>query len=294
MEKVKQNSFKLIGTVGGVNMERKIRKTDGKAYISGNAEINATIDGKECSYEVSFYANEMTTDNKPSQLYKTYSELDQFIGKKVEINGSIRENRFFSPKGGNMVSAQVLDGRFVKGVSSNTADEATWELGGFVTSTLVEKKNKDEEIYRYDLMIAQSNYKEDNISVFTVHGEPEKTNIIKGLNTYQAGDTVILRGVMLFTVTTEEVQVSEGGFGEPIVKTYTNRQKNWYVTGGSQPVQTEAAYTNTEITDFISAYKSRDVQLTEEAANKTTTSSFVEDAPVSAVSKPTTRQTSLI
>lgn len=292
MEKVKQNSFKLIGTVGGVNMERKIRKTDGKAYISGSADINAIIDGKECVYEVSFYANEMTTDNKPSQLYKTYSELDQFVGKKVEISGSIRENRFFSPKGGNMVSAQVLDGRFVKGVSNNIADEATWELGGFVTSTLVEKKNKDEEIYRYDLMIAQSNYKEDNISIFTVHGDPEKTNIIKGLNTYQAGETVILRGVMLFTVSTEEVKVSEGGFGEPIVKTYTNKQKNWYVTGGSQPVQGEAAYTNNEITDFISAYKSRDVQLTEEAANKTT--SIVEEAPVSAVSRPTTRQTSLI
>lgn len=292
MERVKNNSFKLIGTVEEVEMERKVRKTDGKAYVSGTAKVSAVINNENCEYDVSFYANEMTAENKPSQLYKTYSELDQFIGKKVEISGSIRENRFFSAKGGAMVSAQVLDGRFVKGVSSNTVDEATWELGGFVVSTLVEKKNKDNEIYRYDLMVAQPNYKEDNISIFTVHANPEQTNIIKGLQSYQASDTIILKGIMPFIITEETVEMSDGGFGDPIVKTYKNKQKNWFVTGGSKPMEGEAAYTSEAIQDFISAYKSRDVQLTEEAANKTTNTEV--EAPVAVQHKPTTRQTSLI
>lgn len=292
MEKVKNNSFKLIGTVDSVEMEKKIRKADGKAYISGTIKVLSVIDNENCEYDVSFYANEMTNDNKPSQLFKTYSELEQFINKKVEISGSIRENRFFSTKGEAMVSAQVLDGRFIKGVSSNTVDEATWELGGFVASTLITKTNKENEIYRYDLMIAQPNYKEDNISMFTVHGNPEQANIIKGLQSYEVANTIILKGVMQFKVTEEQVEISDGGFGDPIVKTYKNKQKNWFVTGGSKPIEGETAYTSDAIQDFIAAYKSRDVQLTEEAANKTT--STVVDAPVAVQHKPTTRQTSLI
>lgn len=289
---LKSNSFRIVGKLEQVELETKVSKQTSATYISGNIVVSNEIDGKKCIYDISLYANELTNDKKPSQLFKTYSNLNMLVGKKVQIDGSIRENRYFNTKAEQMVSSQQLSGKFIKGVPENSVDCATWEVGGFVLTEPVEKANKDGEVYGYDISLAQANYREDNLCQFTFRADPTQTNIVNGIKSYQAGDTIILKGKMYFTEETVTVESdSEGGFGEPIIRTYVNKQKNWYITGGSQVIRDNRSYANETIRNLVSAYKAKDAELIEQAKSKV---SDDEPQAVETNVKPTTRQTSLL
>ena len=193
-------------------------------------------------------------------------KLGELIGKKIEVTGSIRENRFFSESANQLVSSQQLSGMWVKGVVETTADTGTFSLGGFLGRAVQERKNKNDEIYRYDMVIVQS--------------------------LYQVGDTFKVEGSLKFTVKEETVQ-EETGFGKPITKTYKNKQKNFYVTSGSNVIYDEGkAYDVDVIKSLKAAYDAKDVELM--SAKKEVAKTTAAPAPVSAAPQVTKRQASLI
>ena len=283
------NTFKVVGRLLNTDVRTGTLKSNGQEYISIDVTVQSTIGGKNNEFEISLFANKLTKDGKPSQLYTSYSKLPELVNKKVEISGDIRENRYFSSNLNQIISTQQLNGRWVRGVADSSTDEATYELGGFIVKSLVERQNKAGEVYRYDLTIAQSNYAGNGLSMYTLHVDPSRRDILAGVEGYNVGDTVRLNGNLNFTVeTVTAASNNDGGFGEPVTRTYTNKQKNFFIEGGSAPIQDDTAYDNVTIKTLIDAYKANDVALTAKGSTSTSAAPVVEDAPV------TRRQTSLI
>ena len=282
------NSFKVVGRLIKADIKQGTSTKTGQPYVSVTATVQSVINGVNNEFEIDFYASQMTGAGKVSSLYTSYSKMNELEGKKVEITGSIRENRYFSTTLNQIVSGQELAGRFVKGVAESSQDDAKWEMSGFIVKTLVEKVNKKEEVYRYDLTLAQANYSGSSISMYVLHVDPSRKDIIKGVEGYEVGQTVRLNGSLNFKVETVTSEVNnEGGFGEAIVRTFTNRQKNFFINGGSAPINDESKYQGSEISNLISDYKARDVELSDKA--RSAAPAAVENTPT-----VTKKQTSLI
>lgn len=265
----KTNNIKIVGRLASCDLKTNRRKDNGQGYISGNVIINSVIGGETKEFEVSFYANELSQTKQPSKLYISYSKLNELVGKKVEITGSLSERRYWSTKTKQLTSLIQLTGRFVRGVSETTEDMATFEVGGFVVSPLVEKTNKEGEIYRYDVQIGQSNYSDNMINLFTFNVKPTDIEIINGLKKmYNVGDTVRLNGEIDHRVTTV-TKTEDVGFGSGNTRTFTNRSKQYWVCGGSAVItDPELKYGEALIRDLISAYKARDVEIAAKAEDK--------------------------
>ena len=101
--------------------------------------------------------------------------------------------------------------------------------------------NKNEEVYRYTVVLGQSNYKGDSMSLFTLHVHPSDVDVVRGVESYDVGSTIELRGRLDFSVEQNTV-TKEQAFGKPITRVYTNRQKNFYIESGSDPIVGEAPY----------------------------------------------------
>lgn len=286
---LRTNAFKIIGTLADAQVTFGNRKDNGAGYVSVDATIVSNIQGVSNEYKVGFYASQLTKDGKQSKLYDSYSKLPELKGRKVEIDGELRENRYFSTNLNQINSTQLLSGKFVKGVVETTQDTATYSLGGFLVKTPVEKRNKKDEIYRYDVTLGQSNYNGDGMSMFVLHINPNDRDILSGVEgNYNVGDTVQFSGALVFKVETVTQEDENTAFGAPIMRTFTNRQSNYYITGGTMPFQDERAYSEDVVASLIAAYKANDVKL-QSAASTATPAAATPVTPV-----VTKRQTSLI
>jgi hypothetical protein len=215
------------------------------------------------------------------------------FSKKVEVDGEIRENRYYSTNLNQLVSTQLLNGRFVRGVADSTVDVATFVVGGFLVKTPVEKRNKKDEVYRYDVTLGQSNYAGNGMSMITLHIDPNRRDVVSGVEgLYNVGDTIQFTGSLVFKTEVVTVEDANTAFGAPVTKTYTNRQSNYYIEGGSNPLADERAYPQDVINTLIAAYKAHDVELQSAAASKDSGSAPA--ASVAATPVVTKRQTSLI
>ena len=290
---LRENSIKIVGKLTDAQATTGNRKDNGQGYISVDATIESVINGVTNEYKVNFYASQLTKDNKPSKLYESYSKLPEMIGRKVEVDGEIRENRYWSANLNQLISTQLLAGKFVKGVVVSAVDTATFVVGGFLVKTPVEKRNKNDEVYRYDVTLGQSNYAGNGMSMITLHINPNDRQVVSGVESlYNVGDTVQFTGSLVFKTEVVTVADENTAFGAPVTKTYTNRQSNFYIEGGSNPIADDRAYSSDVVSTLISAYKAHDVELQNAASTKAPATN---SAPVSnAAPTVTKRQTSLI
>lgn len=290
---LRENSIKIVGKLTDAQVTLGNRKDNGQGYVSVDTTIESVIGGVSNEFKVGFYASQMTKEGKISKLYESYSRLPELVGKKVEVDGEIRENRYYSTNLNQLVSTQLLSGRFVKGVADSTVDVATFVVGGFLVKTPVEKRNKKDEVYRYDVTLGQSNYAGNGMSMITLHIDPNRRDVVSGVEgLYNVGDTIQFTGSLVFKTEVVTVEDANTAFGAPVTKTYTNRQSNYYIEGGSNPLADERAYPQDVINTLIAAYKAHDVELQSAAASKDSGSAPA--ASVAATPVVTKRQTSLI
>lgn len=289
MALIKTNNVEIIGTLTKVNMRKGTDKT-GHDYVSVEASISTSQDGVNCEYPVNFYSRSVTIDNQENKLYSIYLGMNKWLNKKVRMTGRLRENRYFSIKKKQMTSIQLIDGGYINTAAENSTDSAKFTLAGVMLDELTERAAKDGKIYRYDLRIGQTNYAEDKLSVFTLHVNPDRTDIISGVkNSYRIGDTIELRGSLLFKIETVSVVEDDQAFGTPVVKTFTNRQNNFFIESGSQPITDETRYDATLVRNLAAAYHDKDKEIQANAESRMTNA--VEAPKVETV---TSRQTSLI
>lgn len=291
---LRENSIKIVGKLTDAQVTLGNRKDNGQGYVSVDTTIESVIGGVSNEFKVGFYASQMTKEGKISKLYESYSRLPELVGKKVEVDGEIRENRYYSTNLNQLVSTQLLSGRFVKGVADSTVDVATFVVGGFLVKTPVEKRNKKDEVYRYDVTLGQSNYAGNGMSMITLHIDPNRRDVVSGVEgLYNVGDTIQFTGSLVFKTEVVTVEDANTAFGAPVTKTYTNRQSNYYIEGGSNPLADDRAYPQDVIDTLIAAYKAHDVELQSAAASKDSGSAPAA-ASVAATPVVTKRQTSLI
>lgn len=257
----KANSFKVVGTLLKADTNLRTDATTGVQSISVVATIQSVIEGKNNEFTIRLFSKALTKDGKPSGLYDSYSKMSSLEGHKIEISGELSENRYYSTNTDQMVSAQVLNGKWVKGVPATTADEATFTIGGFVIKEMAEKINKQNEVYRYDIAIAQSNYNGDNISVFNLNVDPTNIDVVNGVRGYKVGDTVKVMGDLTAVVETKTVADSTAGFGKTVYNTFTNTYKGYYITFGSNAIVNETTYDGMTIQRLVAAYKAKDTEL---------------------------------
>ena len=286
---LKTNEFTIVGTLKNVD-KRVGQSKKGDEYISVTATVESVIDEVVNEYEINFYTNKYTKEGKESQLYNTYLDMDALCNKKVLITGSLRENRYWNKATSQMSSAQQLTGRWINSTPDSTNDEGSFIIAGFVVKTLLERKNKRDEIYRYDLTLGQADYSDTKMNSFTLHVNPEDKAIVNGVERYQVGDTVQVKGNLNFITVETESEDTHGGFGQKIVRKYTNRQRNFYIIGGSDPIDSDEAYSNEFINELVSAYKANDVKI-EANAKDSVKGNTGTTIPASNITK---RQTSLI
>lgn len=290
---LRENSIKIVGKLMDAQVTTGNRKDNGQGYISVDATVVSQINGVSNEYKVNFYTSQLTKDGKQSKLYDSYSKLPEMIGRKVEIDGEIRENRYYSSNLNQLISTQLLAGKFVKGVVETAIDTATFVVGGFLVKTPVERRNKKDEVYRYDVTLGQSNYAGNGMSMITLHINPDHTEIVRAVEgMYGVGDTIQFTGSLVFKTEVVTVEDENTAFGAPVTKTYTNRQSNFYIEGGSNPLSDERAYSSDVVKALIDAYKANDVKLQDAASSSAPVASA---APaVNAAPAVTKRQTSLI
>lgn len=289
-----KNEFKIVGTLKDCKVADRESKQNGQTYVSADTVVESIINGKVKTFEVRFFCASVTQDGKPSTLYDTYKNLPDLIGKKVELTGgSIRENMYWSTRTEQIVSSYELSGRFVRGVADSVADEATYGISGFVVAPLTEKVSKNGNVYRYDIALGQSNYAGNNMSKIVLHTAPKPEagednmyydrDLFDALNGLTVGETVELRGDLDFiqeTVTQEK----KSGFGKPTMQTFTNTQRNFYITSGDV-LDGEGVYDSETIKDLVATYKDTQVEIQNKTKSNTKTTASVKPAAEKKITK---------
>lgn len=289
IEFLKTNQVTITGKLVEAIVKTGFDKNN-KAYASVDATVSCMLNGQANVFEINFYSKEMTAKNEVSKLYTSYTKMPELKGRKVEISAEISENRFWSANLGQIASSQKLVGKFIKGVLETEPDKALFEVGGFIAKEVVEKVNKNNEIYRYDLVLGQANYNNTGMRGITLNIAPTDRELVAGAKTYATGMTVFVKGRLESIEQQVTVEDENSGFGEKIVRVYTNKLKGFYITGGSKPITDpeKGAYDMNTIKGLIDAYKAKDIELMNAAATDNENEAVEKAAPV------TTRQTSLI
>ena len=288
------NKFHVVGSLISVNSKVGTFKQNGHNFIDVTATVKSVINGQDNIFKIKFFSSDTKADGTKNKMFNVYSSLEKnYKDRRISVDGSIKEDRFVSDKDNQMHTFQHLEGKWINAAGESEVDEATWSVGGFVAKDLEEKTNKNNEIYRYDFTLGQSNYKGDNMSLFTFHIAPGDNVILNGIRKYKVGDTITLNGKLNFIETIAVVEDKNNAFGDPVTKTFVNHNNSYFITGGTNPI-TDATdpnkYTNQVITSLVAAYKASGVEIQQKAStSKTTAPVETNEAP-----KPSVRQTSLI
>lgn len=263
-----KNEVVVVGTLVDNGLEIK-ESQGGQTYITGNIAVKSVIDGEEQVFEFrlfSFQFKKGTTET--NGLFKTYSNLDSKLGKRVKVIGGLEENRFFQERTGQIVSFNFNSGRFIYDVTDKTPDSATFEFAGYVDKPVHERTNKDGEVLHYEVVLGQANYNGTKpiMVKFQVPAENRRAVTYMERN-YEKGVTVTINGnlsVEVEKITKEE----EVAFGDPIVKEYINTFRAYKVVSGSEPIYGRNEYTSAMIRTLANAYEDEAVDIQEKAKDR--------------------------
>lgn len=271
MENTKEqiNKIKVTGTLVENKLTERVAKSGantGKSYITGDIVIKAMLDNEENLIPIRLYAFEQTKDGKPNQLFASYKDLANKVGRRITVSGSFGENRFWSEKSGEIASQQVINGRFINDASVSAPDEATFELSGFVARELVEKTNKEDEIYLHEIVLGQSNYDDSTASQFKLHVRPDALAIANAVREqYIVGSTVHIYGDIRYTTQKITREVTDVAFGAPRANSFVVTNRAFFITSGENPIEGEGAYSMEDILRYKKAIAASDIEISRRA-----------------------------
>lgn len=270
LKKQQLNRVTITGTLVENKLTDVMIKTGanaGKNAISGEIVIKCLLDGSEQLFPIRLFTSEVTAEGKPSKLYTSYKDLAKKVGSRITVSGSLSENRFWSEKTNNVASAQTISGRFISDAKINAQDEASFEISGFVARELTEKVNKENEIYAYEMAVAQYDYKEKNADVFKLHVSKDDVKIANAImDEFVAGTTVHFYGNLRFLSETISREV-EMAFGSPTVSNYEVTNRYYFITGAAVAIADETAYTEDDIKKIKANNTARDLEIQNKGAN---------------------------
>ena len=270
IKKQQVNKFKVVGILSENQLKEQVAKTGknaGKSFISGNIVIKATIDGVEQLFPIRLYALEVTQKGERNKLYDAYASLNDFINRRVIVTGALSENRFWSAKTKQIMSAQILFGRFVNEAKAEK-DTAVFEFSGYVGRELTEKTTKDGALYAYELVLGQVDYTGKSAQIFKFQVNKDREDIAKFIReNYLAGSTVNIEGNINF-ITETKTKEKHVAFGEAQASSYTVTNHYFYITAGVPVIEDESAYAMDEILAYKKAIAAHDVEIQNRASEQ--------------------------
>lgn len=258
MELTKINKVEIVGTL--TEVDTQVRTTnDGREYINGKIVVKTIQNEVENLIELRVMTFKMTKAGEVSKLFTTYSTLDSMLFKRVRIQGELREDGFVG-QDGTLRKYNSIYLKFISLARETDLDCAKFDFSGFVTKSIYERRNKNDELLGYRLEVAQANYNNSNIQVLRFDIDAQDVNIQSAIDTYYTvGSTVEFSGIISY-ITTVETKIEEQAFGDPIVKTFTRSDKSFRITGGKEAYSEDApdAYSKEIISTLVTAYKAAD------------------------------------
>lgn len=253
MKKSMINTEHIEGRVYDHSLEVKTVKDQssanfGKEFIAGQLEI-ATDDNGLNVIPVHFtYVTEFTASNKKNY---TYAVLKQIIDDKktilnvgpeeafkVKIDTALAVNDFFSARDNVMVSTKQNEGGFVSLVNDLCRPEERNTFSVDMVITNVKRVEADPE------KSITNDYVTVSGAVFNFRNELQpvefKVTSDGGMNYFEGigvspAEPVFTKVWGKICSTTQTVtKTEESSFGEPAVKTYTKKIKDWIITGASK------------------------------------------------------------
>lgn len=250
------NKVKLIGRVYDFTIAEKVTgegsKNPGTPYIGGTLSI-ATDDACLNVVDVNFtYVTETTKNGNKNSTYTALKKIINdnktilTVGKddafKVKVDSAIGLNDFYTDRNGEetLVSAKRADGGFVTIVSAIDEEEDkrnTFECDMLINNVRRIEADEEKHIDK-DYVVIKGvvfNFRNAILPVeFFVKSE-------SGMKYFESLDVTPQNLVFtkVWGVINSETIVrrveEESAFGEPSVKEFTSKRKEWVVTGTSKP-----------------------------------------------------------
>ncbi len=246
----KVNSIFVAGTLKSVEAKTGVQ-ANGSNYVAGKMVV--MVDDNEI--EARYYSAETTKAGKVNPRYANNQKIESYVGKRISFGGELRGRMYYDARSSQVNSITEISAAFVELASSkHEKDVAVFEFNGYVDSALVEKRNKEDEVYAYHIRVAQPIFGDEEVAkhVFTV--APEDRDIMIAVQEqYTRGKTISFNGVIEGKVVRTSV-VSEVAFGEANVREFENIHRAFRIRGGSEPI-VDGAYSREQMSKYEELYQ---------------------------------------
>lgn len=263
---VRDNKVFIVGTLDSYELtEHQDLNGSPVPHIRGKVVVVANIeDGTPYTYTLNVFQYKSNTKGTVNKGYTQLRDLmDEVVptGSRVRVSAGFTMSKFKDDSRNELVEANRLSLRFVSPATvKDTVDTAVFEIGGFVYNTLLDKVDKEGDVYLKELQIMQTNYATSADKVrpllIKVHVAKDDYQIASAVEgAYTRGATIKVSGNLEF-IQTEVTVEEEVMFGAPTPRTYYNTQKVIRITSGSS-VYTEPgkAYTSDDMAFIMDKYQ---------------------------------------
>ena len=251
----------------------------GKEFIRGSLDIATSDDGMNVvTVDFTYVRPTWPAKNgKPERTNDTYVALKKIIdeGKtvvvdgienatKVRIDTSLATNSFYTNRNGEeqLVEAKKNDGGFVHIVTGALAEEKarnTFEVDMLITGTKLVEADEERHISEDYLEISGYvfNFRNDIQPVVLTCHNPGGINYFESLEASKSNPTFTKVWGNITSTNIVSQTTEESAWGEPVIKEYTRKKKEWVITGtAKEPYElgdSEVGITGQELKDAEAA-----------------------------------------
>lgn len=289
MSLANKNNVYIVGELVEIkDFKNDVYGADSQNYVAATVVIKSMVDGQELLTEARTFISEYTSKKTVNKNYSVIKNIHNMLNKKVVISGAqLVSERFWSERTQQLANSTRIRFNLIRLARETDEDRVTFEFSGFVTRPITEVLDEDGNVRYYQITLGQANYKEDNM--FEVTFAVSKDNV-KAYNVmdekYVPGSTVEVNGVCQ-TIVTHIEKTEPVAFGDPIVKRFTNVDKKFIITGGSDVISGEGEYLDDVINRLIAAYKAEGTEIQNKASSQKSS------AATTTAAKPKSRASNL-
>ena len=241
------NQVQIAGYVYDHDLSIKVvqnekSKVYNKEYISGTVQIAVDEDLLNVIPVYFSFVTEETTSGKPNTTYKVLKQIiddDKTVIKvgkeealKVKLNPSIALNEFIS-RDNQLISAKRSENGFASIITNFPTDKNKFKVDMLVTSAARQEADEERHIDK-DYVIIKGYIFDYRNAILPV--EFKVTNE-QGMGYFEDSNptpseplyTQVWGLIKCETIVTQVTE--ESAFGEPAVRTYERKNKEWVVTG---------------------------------------------------------------
>ena len=267
------NKVFIEGILSEINLDKRTYMKDNQQVEAIGGNIKVLVEQQDHTDEITVYmfSNRYTNAGKENASYNSIKTvMDEYVsiaagGKdaadRIRISGATIRINDFVGRDGKIVSQPRVNASFVSKVLRNFNPKAEFELEAvFNTATrVVDKDGVEVDPPKLKVNVIVPGYTAPTATVMNLEEIPLVAYSPVAINAieqnWEKGGTYRVFGRLNFTSVVREV-TEEVGFGDPIVKTYTNSISEFVIEKGSTvPLDDEYGFNVADIREGMAARK---------------------------------------